>query len=259
MERKTQIKIIEAIEQVPSVKTILETARETKLKLCFEGDFQQQRERIGLELKNELPGFQVSVHTIQPEINICKLISNAEIEANELFFEQCAKDYRALAERLILMLSTKLGIKINNSFPLISFNELKNSKKQIGKLAAWRYNLHGYHCGFEHSSTGQLIEVPLVFGLEFGDLDPYFFTRYIKSTPQYQPLPVCIYEDYADGVRIIETMLSLGKYERITSNINNHFGVAVTDREKIAIHIYEPDPDDFTPSRFSIRRFLGLK
>ena len=54
------------------------------------------------------------------------------------------------------------------------------------------------------SNQGQLIEVPLVFSLEFGDLDPYFFTKYIKSTSDYKPLPVEIYEDYADGVRINE-------------------------------------------------------
>jgi hypothetical protein len=32
---------------------------------------------------------------------------------------------------------------------------------------------------------------------------------YIKSTDKYKPLPVDIFEDYADGLRINEKMLAL--------------------------------------------------
>jgi hypothetical protein len=110
------------------------------------------------------------------------------------------------------------------------------------------------------------MEVPLVFGLEFGDLDPYFFTKFIKSTPSYKPLPVDIFEDYADGVRINEKMISLGKFEKISSNVGNHYGTVVTDRKKVEIKsyldlnkLYEEQNQQKLKPKFNLWNFLGLK
>lgn len=239
MDRTTEIIAVNSIEQLPTLEAIRAIPRERTLKLVFEKSILSQRDAIGQKLKQELDGFQIGIHTIEPEINIVKLISDDEIEQNQDFFEQCAKDYRQLGEELIFKLAGKLGITINADYPLSTFNELKRGKKQAGKLGDWRYYLHGFHCCFENLRTNQNIEVPLVFGLEFGDLDPYFFVSYIKSTPGYRPLPIDIYEDYADGKRINSKMLSLGKFERIHSNVGNHFGIVVANRQKIKIKTYD--------------------
>ena len=239
MERETDIISITTLEQVPTLEAIRVIPRERTLKLVFKNEVSNQREKIGERLKKELSGFQVGIHTIEPEINISKLITESEIEDNQDFFENCAKDYRQLGEELLFKLVERLDLKLNKDFPMETFNELKRDKRQTGKVDNWRYFVHGFHCGFENKKTGQVIEVPLVFGLEFGDLDPYFFTRYIKSTPKYKPLPVEIFEDYADGVRINETMVSLCKFERIGSNVGNHYGIVVTDREKVEIKSFE--------------------
>ncbi|MBC7388100.1 MAG: hypothetical protein H7329_02720 [Opitutaceae bacterium] len=139
-------------------------------------------------------------------------------------------------------------------------------KRQIGNVGNWKYFIHGFHCGFENNETRQIIEVPLVFGLEFGDLDPYFFTRFIKSTPNYQPLPVDIYVDYADGVRINEKMISLGKFERINSNVGNHYGIVVTDRQKVEIKshkelesLFKEKNTQTDKQKFNFWKFMGLK
>ena len=157
-------------------------------------------------------------------------------------------------------------MELNKDSPIVTFNELKRDKRQTGKVEDWRYFVHGFHCGFENNNTGQVIEVPLVFGLEFGDLDPYFFTRYIKSTPKYNPLPVDIFEDYADGVRINEKMISLGKFERISSNIGNHYGVVVADRQKVEIksyeelnRLYKEQKKQIEKHKFNFWKFIGLK
>jgi hypothetical protein len=143
---------------------------------------------------------------------------------------------------------------------------LKRDKRQIGTIERWRYYVHGFHCGFENTETGQLIEVALVFGLEFGDLDPDFFSKFIKSTPNYKPIPVDIFEDYADGVRIIDKMVSLGKFEKISSNIENHYGVVVTDRPKVKIKsyldlkkIHQEQNSQIERPRFNFWNFIGLK
>jgi hypothetical protein len=108
--------------------------------------------------------------------------------------------------------------------------------------------------------------VSLVFGLEFGDLDPYFFTRYIKSTPKYNPMPVEIFEDYADGVQINEKMISLGKFERIGSNVGNHYGVVVADRKEVEIKSYDElnklyggKSETSRKPKFSFWSLIGLK
>lgn len=266
MNRTTDIITINSVGQIPTLDTIRSIPRERAIKLVFEKEVQNQREVIGQNLKNELVGFQIGIHTIEPEINIAKLITDKEIEDNKDFFEQYAKDYRQLGEELLFKLVDKLNLKLNKDFPMETFNELKRDKRQIGKLENWRYFIHGFHCGFENNKTGQIIEVPLVFGQEFGDLDPYFFSKFIKSTPKYKPLPVEIFEEYADGVRINERMLSHGKFKRINSNVGNHYGIVVAERQKVEIKSYlflekifqEQNKQNEKP-KFNFWKFIGLR
>jgi len=267
LDRTTDIIIIKSIDQIPTVNEIKSISRESTLKLVFKGKTNKQREQVGQYLKDALSGFQVLTHTIEPELNIVKLITDQEIEVHQGFFEQCAKDYRKLGKQLVFMLVDKLCLNLNRDFPLDTFNELKRDDRQNGTVAEWRYFVHGFHCGFQHLTTRQYIEVPLVFGLEFGDLDPYFFLKFILSSPDYRPLPIPLFDEYADGLRIIKKMTALGKFEEIPSNVGGHTGIVVTNREKVEIkpnvdlekifvnHIEEIEKK----SKFNFWKFLGLK
>ena len=266
MDRTTDIIIINSIEQIPTTETINAIPRNKELKIVFGKGVQDKREAVGQNLKNKLIGFQVGIHILEPEINITKLITDKEIEDNKDFFEQCAKDYRRLGEELLFKVVKKLDLNLNKDFPLQTFNELKLNGKSNGFVEGWRYSAHGFHCGFDNLKTKQVIEVPLIFGLEFGDLDPYFFTRFIKSTPKYQPLPVDIFEDYADGVRINEQMISIGKFEKINSNVSEKYGIVVKDREKVEIKpylalqkLYEEQNKQIKKSKFNFWKFFGFK
>lgn len=266
MNRTTDIITINSVGQIPTLDTIRSIPRERTIKLVFEKEVQSQREAIGQNLKTELVGFQVGIHTIEPEINIAKLITDKEVEDNQDFFEQCAKDYRQLGEELLHKLVTKLDLKLNKDFPMQTFNELKRDGRSNGKIEGWNYYVHGFHCGFVNIKTKQEIEVPLVFGQEFGDLDPYFFSKFIKSTPKYRPLPVVIFENYEDGARINEKMLSLGKFERISSNVGNHYGIVVADRQKIEIKsyldlekMYQEQNKQTKKPKFNFWEFIGLR
>jgi len=266
LNRTTDIITINSVGQIPTLDTIRSIPRERTIKFVFEKEVQSQREAIGQNLKTELVGFQVGIHTIEPEINIAKLITDKEIEDNQDFFEQCAKDYRQLGEELLYKLVSKLDLKFNKDFPMQTFNELKRDGRSNGKVEGWNYYVHGFHCGFVNIKTKQEIEVPLVFGQEFGDLDPYFFSKFIKSTPKYKPLPTDIFEDYADGVRINERMLSLGKFERIGSNVGNHYGIVVADRQKVEIKsyldlekIYQEQNKQNEKPKFNFWKLIGLR
>ncbi|WP_212002971.1 hypothetical protein [Chitinophaga sp. HK235] len=236
MERITEIVTIHLEEQLPSLEYIRAIPRIKELKLIFEGSMQSQREQIGKVWKDSLQECSVAIYTSDPIIGILPLITDREIEEHQDFFEQCALDYRTLSELLVFELGRKLAISIDRKYPWESFGKKLGSR---GVMGNWSYFLHGFHCGFEHKQTGQLIEAPLVFNDEFGDLDPYFFSRYIRSTPAYQPLPVVIFEDCLDGVRILDKMVSLGKFERISSNWPGHHGTVAVRKERQLIDISE--------------------
>jgi len=233
----------ETIQDIPSIDRINQLSRNKTIKVVFGKEILRKRESIGNQWKKELNDFQIGIHTQNPEINIARLISDAEIVDHKDFFENCAKDYRILATRLINKLANQLGVEIDPESPLDSFNYLKRSEHRPQKdlIDNWRYYVHGFHCCFENIKTGQVIEVSLVNGLEFGALDPYFFTEFIKLTPDYKPLPVEIFEDYADGVRILEKMEEIGKFEKINGNFEGRFDTVVSDREKVEVPIYQPE------------------
>jgi hypothetical protein len=145
------------------------------------------------------------------------------------FFEQCAKDYRKLATKLIYELASYFNEIIDPENAMHTFGKYKRGR-QTGVMGLWEYRLHGSDCEFKNIKTGQTIEVYLITQLEFGKLDHYFFIQYIKTTESYQPLPIEIYEDGPEGARILDKMVELGKFEKIPSLLSGHDFIIVTDR-----------------------------
>lgn len=260
MSRNLEIIRIDSTDQIPSIHTIRANSRDKELRLIFNEPVQDRREPIGNYLKKKLVGFQVGIHLCDPIIIIAKLISEEEVVAHQAFFEQCAKDYRNLAGQLIYQLANQFNITIDPTSPMSSFHKLRQQKKSSGTMGHWKYGFHGIHCRFEHELTNQIIEVSLIFGLEFGELDPYFFTRFILSTQAYHPLPVDIFEEYADGVIINNTMLSIGKFEQIQSVFQDRIGIVVSDREKTPVQSLKmEDSHSKSKSTFNLFTFLRLK
>ena len=129
-------------------------------------------------------------------------------------------------------LATYLKETIDPENAMHTFGKYKQGR-QTGKMHVWDYYLHGAHCVFKNSKTGQKIEVYLITSLEFGDLDPYFFIEFIKTSPRYQPLPVKIYEDYLDGCHILDKMVAIGKFERIQLFATYDEHIVVKDRGNV--------------------------
>lgn len=232
---------IKSAEELPRVEDIIRRPRHQQIKIIFEPSVLHLRENYGEDLKRKLTNYFIAIHTIEPEINISKLISDEEVIFNKTFFIQCAKDYEDLGNQLVQLFCIEKNIELNKEFPSSTFNNLKGIKNQAGKVGNWKYHIHGFHCHFKNINTGQEIEVPFMFGMEFGVLDPYFFSLYIKSTPKYHPLPVDIYLDFYDGERIIKVLLSLGLLEKISSNLEGHTGIVVKDRKKVEINTLAPE------------------
>lgn len=248
---------IKSAEELPRMEDIIRRPRHQQIKIIFEPSVLHLRESYDEDLKKKLTNYLITNDTIEPEINISKLISDEEVILNKVFFTQCAKDYGDLGNQLVQLFCKEKNIELNKEFPSSTFNNLKDRKNQSGKVDNWKYFIHGFHCHFKNIKTGQEIEVPFMFGMEFGTLDPYFFVQFIKSTPQYNPLPTDIYQDYSDGRRILDVLLNLGLLEKINSNLGGHTGIVVKDREKVKINNLDPEKYFETltlPSKWS--RFL---
>jgi len=232
MDRTIEILACDTIGALPSIQQLLAIPRDKALRVIFSPSILPVREEVGAEWKEKLPDFSVGVHRISPEINVKKLITEEEITAHAAFFEQCAKGYRNLATDLIHVLAAQLNESIDPENAMHTFGKYKRGR-QNGKMDEWNYFLHGAHCGFKNVRTGQKIEVYLITSLEFGVLDPFFFVDFIKTTASFQPLPVAMYDDYADGHRILEKMVALGIFERIQPLLEGYEEIVVRDRSKV--------------------------
>lgn len=233
MERIEKVIRVNTVEQIPSIDELKETSREMVVRIICTGNLKLKTIEICQKLKKNLVNLYVKQYCISEDIVITKLIKAEEVIGNQLFFQRYAMDYRSLSTELIYELAESLKISIDPQSPITTFNPLKWDERGIGEVGDWSYYMHAIHCGFTNKITGQLVETPLTFGLEFGELDPFFFTRFIKSTPNYQPLLVEIYEDYEDGVQILKIMFKIGKFKKVVSNSGDVFGFVVRDSVKI--------------------------
>ncbi len=150
-ERVTETLSCQTLDSIPSIEEISRFPREKRLQIIFSKNITGSRRTIGNNLKDALPDFLVGIHLQEPIITISKLITDVEIESNQDFFEQCARDHRKLARELIFMLAEHLRVEMDAHFPLQTFTpHLRSRQKNSGTVSGWRYYLHGFHCNFIH-------------------------------------------------------------------------------------------------------------
>jgi hypothetical protein len=75
----------------------------------------------------------------------------------------------------------------------------------------WQGGHHGLGYGFENRVTGQVVDVRLNFGAEFGVLDPYYFALFLKTTPGLESLGRLLRDCYHDGVRVLDYFIASGQ------------------------------------------------
>lgn len=234
------IYICNYLRDLPSFAILQSIPRGIRLKVVFGDKLEHIREKIGNQWKAEYPGFQIGVHLHEPIISLVKYITEEEITLHQLFFEKCAQDYRTLATILIRAFADRYAVQIDAEYPMNTLSHTrKHGYEPVGQMDDWRYAFHGIHCAFTNLKTGQHIEVPLTYGLEFGELDPYFFVHFIETTEAYRPLPIEMYCGYADGEIILKKMIDLGKFEYVNSNWPDRYGIVVKDREKVEVKVLE--------------------
>ena len=68
----------------------------------------------------------------------------------------------------------------------------------------WIIDEHGMHCYYKNAVTGQVVEAPIMQTSNIDNLDPYFFSLYVKSTPELSDIAELIEDNYHDARKIID-------------------------------------------------------
>lgn len=117
--------------------------------------------------------------------------------------------YKEIAQQLIekLILETNQPEKseiLKGNYYLISNEKLLNGEELL--TDNWYFDVHGEHCMFENVETGQVLEVSLGHVEDIGNLDPYFFYNFLKSTDNLKHLISYFDNPFGDMLNLFEAL-----------------------------------------------------
>ncbi|MGV2881195.1 DUF6896 domain-containing protein [Paenibacillus taichungensis] len=117
--------------------------------------------------------------------------------------------YKRIAQELIdkLISETSQAEKseiIDGAYHLLSNEEVVNGEEYLS--GNWHFDVHGEHCMFENAETGQTLEVSLGSKNDVGNMDPYFFYNFLKSTANYEHLIAYFENPFGDMLNLFERL-----------------------------------------------------
>ena len=152
-----------------------------------------------------------------------RVLTREAILQNSAELVQSARDFRALANQLTPQLAATIGVSAAQLSACGQYLPLDPRIEQSGVLNdSWRYFFHGFQCGFTHRASGQVVEVEFGFGEEFGALDPWFWHRFLETTPRYAHLASWLALGYADARRMFDVLIEAELLVAIRGQIVGH-------------------------------------
>jgi hypothetical protein len=115
----------------------------------------------------------------------------------------------------MLQLSIKFNFSLNDcgAWPTSVY---KTNHKNKGVLnPEWTFYLHGAHCRFENTQTGQIVEVRYTEKPEFGCLDGFFLFNYMQTTDRFTDLASW----FADSSNVYDAIKILSEYGVLTKKV----------------------------------------
>lgn len=97
------------------------------------------------------------------------------------------------------------------------------------ETAQWEYCFHGDECQFRNTQTGQVLEICLGFGDEFGVLDPYFFYQFVSTTPGLENVARLFKDDFHDTRRTLDILERHGHLRRVRGPADHRVGLIAPD------------------------------
>ncbi|HEX8913523.1 MAG TPA: hypothetical protein VF796_14285 [Humisphaera sp.] len=220
------------LADVPAAAVLRElTGRERTCHVRVEGGRELPDDEVRLvisRLADSLPDH--SVFWSGDGVTAVPVISEAEVLAHSDPLVDAARHFRGIAEDLMERLARRFGVPVGafsdirrrpwarparpgwrRALALLVPGRSRRGNLQRGDVdREWTYCFHGYQCAFASRSTGQVLDVELGYGDEFGVLDPQFFTRYLETTARCDALRRLFRDDYHDPAKAIDVLARHG-------------------------------------------------
>lgn len=210
---------------LPSAEEVINlVGRDRHLVLSFPYWISRKRKQLLVgSFRGEMPEnysvFDAGSRKFWSYIGVKQVISEQEIESVTVEIVNAVIEFRTQAESL-----AKEIAKLNN-VPITSLWE-KSDDIDLFPIG-WKCSHHGQHYCCENLESGQVIEIPIWFGEEFGVLNPYFFSQFIDTTPSLK-MPLGIIDWYHDMSRVMDILLKRGIMKEIRGTTYDVSGIALT-------------------------------
>jgi hypothetical protein len=117
--------------------------------------------------------------------------------------------YKSIAQLLIDKLITETDQPEKTAIESGHYYKIENADFLNGQKTLsdnWWYDVHGEHCMFKNFTTGQILEVSLGDKDSVGNLDPYFFYNFLKTTDTLAHLTAYFENPFNDMLNLFEEL-----------------------------------------------------
>ncbi len=173
-------------------------------------------------LNGQLPGHRVFDSGPGPNdtdcVTVYRVLDEAVVLDHLPLFLAAIRDFADTARACCHELAAAYGVAATDL--LVRRNDIGTRGDRAGE---WRFRFHGFECCFTHRRTGQVVDVRLGFGEEFGVLDPYFLAHFIRTTAAHHEAAALLADDYHDPSRMLEVLHVRG-HLRVIEMANEQLG-----------------------------------
>lgn len=186
-------------------------------------------ERLRPKLTDDVVTFDSGGRRGERWVTLKRVIPTGVVVEHEEAICAAARAFRATAARLMHALAGVIGLGVEAFDDLLIRTTLGD--RDGGDVdAVWAYSFHGMECRFTNQLTGQDVEVELGFGGgEFGVLDPYFFHRFVSTTPAFAPVAALFRDAFHDPLRALEVLERRGRFRRVVRPLTGEDGLVVVE------------------------------
>lgn len=118
-------------------------------------------------------------------------------------------DFHSIAQKLINKLINETDQPEKAEIEAGHYYEIRNADLLNGQKNLsdnWWFDVHGEHCLFKNSTTGQTLEVSLGDKDSIANLDPYFFFDFLRTTEKFKHLTVYFANPFKDTLDFFEEL-----------------------------------------------------
>ncbi len=139
-------------------------------------------------------------------ITVLEVIDERRVLENLPVFLAALADFTATATRPCHALAAAHGVP---AAMLLAHREAIERRGRAW-LRDWDYGFHGLECEFVNVRTGQVLDVKIGCGEEFGLLDPYFLSGFVRTTPAHRAAADLLADDFHDMARVLDVLTRHG-------------------------------------------------